>query len=181
MTPFVIHLDCVTQIRFIFHLIRWQFIVNSFHLSGIYLWHSLPIDITASPSIYVFKTKLFAHLLAQELATQQFMLLSGISFEGGVMIDRDSHAWYDYQFLCAVIAFCLLRLFFYFVFTSILLVSIFILYLFIFTFLFFFLHLYLSVFRENVNVTAIMLPLFVLFINFVYFKLFYYCRLFVFF
>ncbi|XP_011859007.1 PREDICTED: uncharacterized protein LOC105556520 [Vollenhovia emeryi] len=40
---------------------------NSFHLTAIHLWHSLPSNITTAPSLPIFKERLFSHLLASEM------------------------------------------------------------------------------------------------------------------
>lgn len=40
---------------------------NSFVFTGMYLWHSLPAEVTASLTLSSFKSKLYAHLFDQEL------------------------------------------------------------------------------------------------------------------
>lgn len=54
----------------VFHipLHRTSLYANSFHLASIYLWHSLPNEITSLTSLPIFKIKLFQHLFENELA-----------------------------------------------------------------------------------------------------------------
>lgn len=46
---------------------RTSFYSNSFHLAGIYLWHSLPAEIVGSTSLPILKFKLFRYLFDKEL------------------------------------------------------------------------------------------------------------------
>lgn len=43
---------------------------NSFSISGVYLWNSLPAPVKSSPDIKIFKSRLFSHLMSLETVSE---------------------------------------------------------------------------------------------------------------